>query len=251
MTNPLVNHDLEVTCAETAQALEDGSATVIDVREPYEWEAGRIAGVRHIPLERLAAEAESIDPSKPVIFHCRLGVRSLMAAQAFKGGGLDATVDGRRHPGVERRGPADGAGRRHRRRPLRCRRPGQARVLVAAAILLLALLRDGRRRARHVATVDDSNAHRRVVPRQPRRRAPLRLDAGVRDVGPSRSSPRSSAGSCRHRIATSSSSVPPRSSVETAVQAWFWAGLALDPASLDPASVRLAFSVVSFWGPDC
>ena len=25
-----------------------------------------------------------------MIFHCRLGVRSLMAAQAFKGGGLDA-----------------------------------------------------------------------------------------------------------------------------------------------------------------
>jgi len=37
--------------------------------------------------------------------------------------------------------------------------------------------------------------------------------------------------------------------IETAVQAWFWAGLALDPASLDPATVRLAFSVVSFWGP--
>ena len=37
--------------------------------------------------------------------------------------------------------------------------------------------------------------------------------------------------------------------IETAVQAWFWAGLALDPASLDPATARLAFSVVSFWGP--
>jgi hypothetical protein len=37
--------------------------------------------------------------------------------------------------------------------------------------------------------------------------------------------------------------------VETAVQAWFWAGLALDPGSLDPATVRLGFSVVSFWGP--
>ena len=91
MTNPLLDPDLEVTCAQAAQALEDGSATVIDVREPYEWQAGRIAGVRHIPLERLAAEAESIDPSRPVIFHCRLGVRSLMAAQAFKGAGLDAT----------------------------------------------------------------------------------------------------------------------------------------------------------------
>ncbi len=90
MTNPLLDPDLEVTCAQAAQALEDGSATVIDVREPYEWQAGRIAGVRHIPLERLAAEAESIDPARPVIFHCRLGVRSLMAAQAFKGAGLDA-----------------------------------------------------------------------------------------------------------------------------------------------------------------
>lgn len=91
MTNPLVNHDLEVTCADVAQALEDGSAIVIDVREPYEWEAGRIPGTRHIPLERLAGEAESIDASRPVIFQCRLGVRSLMAAQAFKAAGLDAT----------------------------------------------------------------------------------------------------------------------------------------------------------------
>ena len=37
--------------------------------------------------------------------------------------------------------------------------------------------------------------------------------------------------------------------IETAVQAWFWAGLAFDPGSLDPATVRLAFSVLSFWGP--
>ncbi len=37
--------------------------------------------------------------------------------------------------------------------------------------------------------------------------------------------------------------------IETAVQAWFWAGLAIDPGSLDPATVRLAFSVLSFWGP--
>jgi len=37
--------------------------------------------------------------------------------------------------------------------------------------------------------------------------------------------------------------------IETAVQAWFWAGMAIDPGSLDPATVRLAFSIVSFWGP--
>ncbi|MCU0314874.1 MAG: hypothetical protein MUC84_12550, partial [Solirubrobacteraceae bacterium] len=37
--------------------------------------------------------------------------------------------------------------------------------------------------------------------------------------------------------------------IETAVQAWFWAGMALNPASLDPQTARLALSIVSFWGP--
>ncbi len=90
MSNPLSDPDIEVTCEQTAQALGDGSATVIDVREPYEWEAGRIPGVRHVPLDRLASQAETIDSSRPVIFQCRAGVRSLMAAQAFKAAGLDA-----------------------------------------------------------------------------------------------------------------------------------------------------------------
>ncbi|HVP01587.1 MAG TPA: rhodanese-like domain-containing protein [Solirubrobacteraceae bacterium] len=90
MTNPLVDHEIEITPAQAEQALEAGTATVIDVREPYEWEAGRIDGVRHIELERLAAEAETIDRARPVIFQCRLGVRSLMAAQAFRRAGFEA-----------------------------------------------------------------------------------------------------------------------------------------------------------------
>ena len=50
-----------------------------------------IAGTRHIELERLAAQAETDHKDKPVIFHCRLGVRSIMAAQAFHAAGYDAT----------------------------------------------------------------------------------------------------------------------------------------------------------------
>jgi hypothetical protein len=37
--------------------------------------------------------------------------------------------------------------------------------------------------------------------------------------------------------------------VETAVQAWCWAGLALHPGSLQPATARLMLDVASFWGP--
>lgn len=36
---------------------------------------------------------------------------------------------------------------------------------------------------------------------------------------------------------------------ETAVQAWIWAGLALHPATLEPATARLLYDVASFWGP--
>ncbi len=81
---------LEVSPADTATALADGSATVIDVREPYEREAGYIDGTTHISLDRLTAEASSIPQDQPVIFYCRVGSRSAMAAEAFKAAGLDA-----------------------------------------------------------------------------------------------------------------------------------------------------------------
>jgi rhodanese-related sulfurtransferase len=83
--------DLEVTTERTAQALADGDAEVIDVREDYERAAGHIAGSRHIDLQTLAASAGTIDQSRPVIFTCRVGSRSLMAAQAFRKAGFDAS----------------------------------------------------------------------------------------------------------------------------------------------------------------
>src|SRR5215217_6332314 len=82
--------EIEVTPEHTAGALADGSAQLIDVREPYEREAGHIAGSRHIELQDLAAQAETLDRDRPVIFQCRTGARSLMAAQAFRRAGYDA-----------------------------------------------------------------------------------------------------------------------------------------------------------------
>jgi rhodanese-related sulfurtransferase len=83
------NPEIEVDAQRAAELLAAG-ATVIDVREPYEREAGYIAGTRHIELERLASSADQIDRSQPVVFHCRLGIRSAMAASAFRSAGFDA-----------------------------------------------------------------------------------------------------------------------------------------------------------------
>ncbi len=69
---------------------EDSPPQVIDVREPYEREAGHIEGTRHIELVQLTAAASTIDRERPVIFYCRVGSRSTMAAQALRAAGFEA-----------------------------------------------------------------------------------------------------------------------------------------------------------------
>jgi rhodanese-related sulfurtransferase len=81
---------LEVSTEETARALAEGSAQVVDVREPYERDAGYVDGTEHIEMRRLAGSAQALDAERPVIFVCRVGGRSLMAAQAFRKAGFDA-----------------------------------------------------------------------------------------------------------------------------------------------------------------
>ena len=72
-----------------AEALAEGWQ-VVDVREPYEREAGHIAGTRHIELANLPSEAATLDRERPVIFYCRVGNRSAMATEAFRASGFTA-----------------------------------------------------------------------------------------------------------------------------------------------------------------
>ena len=85
------NPDIELAPQRVAEMLSSNDGLqLIDVREDYEWEAGRIAGARHIELERVASQADTIDRERPVVFQCRIGTRSAMAAQAFRSAGYDA-----------------------------------------------------------------------------------------------------------------------------------------------------------------
>jgi rhodanese-related sulfurtransferase len=88
--------DIDVDPARVAEWLEeDPTLQVIDVREAYERKAGHIAGTRHIELNHLTAEASTVDRERPVIFYCRVGGRSTMAAQAFRASGFRAySMDG-------------------------------------------------------------------------------------------------------------------------------------------------------------
>jgi rhodanese-related sulfurtransferase len=68
-------------------------ARLIDVREPYEYEAGHIPGIEHVPMDRLR-ELE-VSPGETIVFVCLSGARSGMAAMAFQRNGVDAySLDG-------------------------------------------------------------------------------------------------------------------------------------------------------------
>src|SRR4051794_24563635 len=88
--NAFEETERDLSPEKVADMVENGKAQLVDVREPYEWEAGRIAGADHIELEHLASRSNEIDKEKAVVFQCRMGRRSAMATEAFRASGYDA-----------------------------------------------------------------------------------------------------------------------------------------------------------------
>jgi rhodanese-related sulfurtransferase len=80
----------EISRDQAREMVENG-AQLVDVRADHEWEAGRIAGAAHIPLDELAERAGEIDRDRPVVIYCRGGNRSTMAAAALADAGYDAS----------------------------------------------------------------------------------------------------------------------------------------------------------------
>ena len=80
----------DYTPQQVAALIEEGGIQLIDVREPYEHEAGRIAGDRLVELMQLTAVADTIERDRPIVFYCRTGSRSAMATEAFRRAGYDA-----------------------------------------------------------------------------------------------------------------------------------------------------------------
>jgi rhodanese-related sulfurtransferase len=89
MTTGAADIELEIGVAEAAERIAAG-AQLVDVRQGYEWEAGRLAGSEHVPLEELPAAAARIDRERPIVFVCRTGSRSALATEVFRASGFEA-----------------------------------------------------------------------------------------------------------------------------------------------------------------
>ena len=73
------------------EAIDD--VQLVDCREQYEFDAGRIPGALHIPLNDVMSGVgtDVLDLAKPVAVICRTGNRSELATMMLQARGYDAT----------------------------------------------------------------------------------------------------------------------------------------------------------------
>jgi rhodanese-related sulfurtransferase len=71
------------------EILDTGEATLIDVREPSEYEAGHIPGAVNIPLRTLAQNLDKVPSDAPVMVYCASGHRAGMATSSLRSLGYD------------------------------------------------------------------------------------------------------------------------------------------------------------------
>jgi len=73
---------------ELRDALQNEKVQVVDVRAPDEWAHGHLPGAIHIPLAALPERAGELDPSVPIVLHCKGGLRSSIATSFLQAKGV-------------------------------------------------------------------------------------------------------------------------------------------------------------------
>ena len=61
---------------------------LLDVREPWEWQAARIEGSQHIPMREMPARLGEIDRGREVVAICHHGGRSRQVAMFLEKNGF-------------------------------------------------------------------------------------------------------------------------------------------------------------------
>jgi rhodanese-related sulfurtransferase/rubrerythrin len=82
-------NSLEAEAAKAYMARHrEGEYTLLDVRQPGEYEQEHLPGAKLLPLPQLPDLYQGLDPGKPTLVHCAVGGRSRVAAQMLSGWGF-------------------------------------------------------------------------------------------------------------------------------------------------------------------
>jgi molybdopterin/thiamine biosynthesis adenylyltransferase/rhodanese-related sulfurtransferase len=88
-TNISMSSQHDMTVRDLKARIDAGNApTVIDVREPAEFEICRIPGAQLIPLAQLSSRISELDPTREVVLMCKSGGRSARATAFLRDKGF-------------------------------------------------------------------------------------------------------------------------------------------------------------------
>jgi adenylyltransferase/sulfurtransferase len=80
----------EIEVTEVKAKLDRGDKfTLIDVREPHEYQIASIPGAILIPLGEIGRRLDELDPSADIVIHCKSGMRSARACGVLKASGFE------------------------------------------------------------------------------------------------------------------------------------------------------------------
>jgi adenylyltransferase/sulfurtransferase len=86
--------ETEITSVELKQRLDRGDRlTIVDVREPNEYQINRIAGSTLIPLGDIPKRYGELDPAGEIVVQCKSGVRSGKAADFLRSVGYTRVLN--------------------------------------------------------------------------------------------------------------------------------------------------------------
>ena len=86
----------EISVTELKERLDRGDpVTIIDVREPYEWEISNLGehGARLIPMRELMRRLDEIDPADDLVIQCRSGNRSAQVTEFLRARGYQRVAN--------------------------------------------------------------------------------------------------------------------------------------------------------------
>jgi adenylyltransferase/sulfurtransferase len=84
----------EITAQELKQRLDKGDKlTLLDVREPNEFQINRIPGGQLIPLGEVPRRTAELDPDEEVVVYCKMGGRSAKAADYLRSVGFKRVLN--------------------------------------------------------------------------------------------------------------------------------------------------------------
>lgn len=82
-------HDTDINVAQLAEKIERGDDfLLLDVREPYEYAAGHMEGCRHIPMQQVPGQVETLPRDREIVVYCKMGGRSARVQEFLQGAGF-------------------------------------------------------------------------------------------------------------------------------------------------------------------